>query len=114
MKLMTKALYKTLPALYSGENDPDPMVHIKFFDPCGSWTWYVLEGSQEPRTPDPGDDDFIFFGLVDGFEVELGNFSLRELESIKGRIGIGIERDLYFVPAKLSKIRAGIDARRGE
>ena len=41
----------------------------------------------------------------DGFEMELGNFSLKELESIKGPLGIGIERDLYFEPTPLSKIR---------
>jgi len=31
-----------------------------------------------------------------GFENELGYFSLKEMESIKGPWGLGIERDLYF------------------
>ncbi len=38
----------------------------------------------------------MFFGLVDGFERELGYFSLSELESVHGPYGVGIERDLYF------------------
>ncbi len=101
MKLLTKEIQEKLPALYSTENNPDPIVHIKFFDPCGSWTWYVTEGS-------PEGDDFIFFGLVNGFEVELGNFSLNELASVKGQFGLGIERDLYFKPCPLSMVRAMI------
>ena len=31
---------------------------------------------------------------VDGFEKELGYFSLRELESARGPLGLPIERDL--------------------
>ena len=88
MKLLTKEILKRLPALYSQENNPDPIVQVKFFDPCGSWTWYATEF----------DGKDIFFGMVDGFEKELGNFSLSELQSFKGRLGLGIERDLYFTP----------------
>lgn len=38
------------------------------------------------------------FGLCDlGFGFpELGSVSLAELERVKGRLGLGIERDLYF------------------
>ena len=97
MKLLTKEILKRLPALYSQENNPDPIVQVKFFDPCGSWTWYATEF----------DGKDIFFGLVDGFEKELGNFSLSELQSYKGRFGLGIERDLYFTPKPLSEIMKG-------
>lgn len=48
-----------------------------------------------------------FFGLVDGFEKELGYFSLSELESVKGPLGLKIERDLYFKPTTLKKIING-------
>ena len=43
-------------------------------------------------------DTDILFGLCDlGFGCpELGYVSLRELESVKGRFGLGIERDLHF------------------
>ena len=34
--------------------------------------------------------------MVDGHEKELGDFSLEELEAVKGAFGLGIERDEYF------------------
>jgi len=110
MKLLTKEILNRLPPLYSQENNPDPIVHVKFFDPTGSWTWYVIEGSPEGNTEGSPDEwNFIFFGLVRGFEDELGYFSLNELKSIKGKLGLGIERDMHFTPKPLSQIqRRGI------
>jgi hypothetical protein len=254
MKLLTKAITKTLPPLYSTQDEPDPLVRVKFFDPTGSWTWYATEASvrlsdgrevsfleadkimrdmrsgssskslsvtcdkdnvrdcvsqpfdsnnqasqhirrnarqaesslerrdnsepgvcihsttgtstsnenrlrqasrselgaeigekpsaggncasQQPRSSrrQAGESrsnesrrssastqqgeylerrlskalyesDVIFFGLVDGFEKELGYFSLTELSTFRGRLGLGIERDLYFEPCKLSALR---------
>ena len=76
---------------------PDPMVHAKFFDPCGSATWYVTEYDPESKTA---------FGYVTGLmEDELGYVSLEELESIKRSFGLTIERDLYFTPALLSTFK---------
>jgi len=46
------------------------------------------------------DGDWLFYGLVDGFEKEWGYFSLKELESVRGPLGLGIERDIYFKPTK--------------
>jgi len=40
--------------------------------------------------------DFQFFGLVDGMEKELGYFNLSELESIRGKFGLPVERDMYL------------------
>lgn len=54
-------------------------------------------------------EDFKLFGYVHGFEDELGYFSLREMEAIRGphpMQGLGIERDLYFRPARLSEVLA--------
>ena len=92
MKLMTKELIKKLPKPYSTEKLAKEEVPIvaKFFDPCGSWTWYVTEGEVQE------DGDIRFFGLVRGFETELGYFMLSELEAIQRPFGLGIERDLYF------------------
>lgn len=91
MKLLTKELEKRFPKLNATENKKPEEIEIiaKFFDPCSNWTWYPIEGQYEGS-------DFIFFGFVRGFENELGNFSLKELESIKNRLGLGIERDLHF------------------
>lgn len=96
MKLLTKEILKTLPALYSNENNPDPMVRVKFFHPMSNWTWYATEY----------DGKDTFFGLVDGHEKELGYFSLSELQSVKVR-GLGVERDMYFTPKPLSEIMKG-------
>ena len=84
-----------LPALYSGENLGLMAVAIvKFFSPDSGWIWYASEF----------DGDDTFFGLVDGYETELGYFSLSELESVRGPFGLPIERDLRFVPQTLKEI----------
>ena len=95
MELLTKEIREKLPKLGETENIKDPMVQVKFFAPWTNWAWYVTEF----------DGDDIFFGLVLGFEKEFGYFSLKELESIKGPMGLGIERDLYFESKPLSKIQ---------
>ena len=51
-----------------------------------------------------GDGDDIFFGVVDGFEVEYGYFSLSELAAYRGRYGAPIERDPSFTPKRLQEI----------
>ena len=57
--------------LYSQENQKDPPVVCKFFDPVGSWTWYAIEGSQLAQDgyfdTDKPKVDFLFFGFVVGF-----------------------------------------------
>ena len=87
MKLLTKALLAKLPKLKSTENDKDPKVVVKFFDPTGSWTWYATEYDSEQR---------LFYGYVRGMESEWGYFGLAELESVKGRFGLAIERDRHW------------------
>ena len=93
MKLLTKELREQLPPLYACETEKDPLVRAKFFYPDFNWTWYAIEF----------DGEDTFFGLVDGFE-ELGYFSLKELESNRGKMGLPIERDLYFEPCRLSTL----------
>src|SRR5262245_43368834 len=99
MQLLTKKLLATLPPLYSQEEEKDPVVHVKFFTPDGGWTWYATEGS-------PEGDDFIFFGFVVGPFPEWGNFSLNELKSVRGALGLPVERDLYFEPARWSEVKS--------
>lgn len=96
MKLLTKEIIDRFAAVGSQENVEDPIVIAKFFDPTGSWTWYATEF--DPATG-------IFFGLVHGFEKEWGNFSLAELESIRGKFGLGIERDRHYGEKKVSEIK---------
>jgi hypothetical protein len=89
MRLLTKEIEAKLPRLHSQEEVDNPKIIVKFFHPLSSWTWFVVEGERDP------DGDLLFFGLVNGFEKELGYFSLKELEEIKVK-GLGIERDKFF------------------
>jgi len=85
-----------LPPLYSGEEKGlDALAQVKFFTPTSNWTWYASEF----------DGNDVFFGLVSGFELELGYFSLSELQSVKGPLGLPIERDMHFEPKSLRELR---------
>lgn len=87
MRLLTAGIRRALPPLRSTEAlGMDAPIIVKFFTPTSNWTWYATEF----------DGEDMFFGLVIGFEKELGYFSLSELESVQGPYRVGIERDLYF------------------
>ena len=73
-------------------------MYVKFFTPWTSWTWFATEGEQQG-------EDFIFFGYVIGHEREWGYFSLNELQSVTGPMGLKIERDIYFDPALKSRVK---------
>ena len=96
MKLLTKAIRNSLPRLNAQDGKGyDSKIHVKFFTPDANWTWYATEG--EAINDDDGNEiDFQFFGLVDGMEKELGYFNLSELESIRGKFGLPVERDMYL------------------
>jgi len=95
--LLTKSILKKLPPLYGTEEIAleDKVVQVKFFTPDSSWTWYAIEYSVKDR---------LFFGLVDGFEKEYGYFSLDELENARGKMGLPVERDMYFKPQTIGKL----------
>ena len=93
MKLLTQEIKNRLPKLGETANQTDPTVQVKFFCPWNHWTWYAYEY----------DGEDIFFGYVKGDFNEFGTFSLSELESIRGPLGLGIERDLYWKPRPLSQ-----------
>ena len=85
-----------LPALYSGEElGLMAIALVKFFTPDSNWSWYASEF----------DGEDLFFGLVSGFEVELGYFSLSEFQSVKGSLGLPIERDIYYEPKTLKELK---------
>jgi hypothetical protein len=76
------------------EQGMQAVAHVKFFTPDAGWTWYATEF----------DGTDLFFGLVIGGYKELGTFSLVELRSVRGTLGLPIERDLYFKPATLQSL----------
>ena len=96
MKLLTKAIKAKLPPLGSTDRlgHDQILVQAKFFTPDSSWNWYPTEF----------DGEDLFFGLVVGFEIELGHWSLSELEAARGPWGLPIERDLWFEPMPLSQL----------
>lgn len=92
MQLLTAPIIKQLKRnpMMSGDSKTVVPIIVKFFTPDSSWTWYAVEGSQTE------DGDWEFLGLVDGLEKELGYFRLSELEEARGRMGLKVERDMYF------------------
>ncbi len=70
--------------------DFDPPPVVKLFTPDAAATWLIA--SAEP------DDPGLLYGLCDlgvGFP-ELGSVLLSEIETIRGRLGLPVERDLGF------------------
>jgi hypothetical protein len=45
------------------------------------------------------------YGYVHGLESELGYFTLEELESVHGPLGLAVERDLSFEPTVFAIIK---------
>ena len=98
MKLITKKIENVLSKypLYSQDNKGENVVAIcKFF--LQGFTWYVLEAQKNGN-------DYEFFGIVDGLEKEYGYFTLSELQSLRGRWGLGVERDMYFEPTEVRNL----------
>lgn len=96
MKLLTKAIHDKLLAngrlrqerIDDTEIDFYPVV--KLFTPDGACTWLLTE--LEAEDPD------IAFGLCDlGLDTpELGTVRLSELQQLRGRLGLPVERDRHF------------------
>jgi hypothetical protein len=108
MMYLTKEIKLHMPRLYSMEQVPaaEKVVQVKYFTPDSNWTWYACEADAVTQDGDyisladslTRDDiqDVIFFGFVEGHYPEWGYFSLREMISAKGPMGLSIERDRWF------------------
>lgn len=102
MKLLTKAIIKKLPPLYSTDNLGDQAIaQVKFFSIANNWRWFATEF----------DGEDTFFGLVQGFDTELGYFSLSELQSVKWLGVPAIERDLGWEPKTIAEIKKQLEER---
>ena len=95
MKLLTKKIKEQATKQYDEGTDMEQMVVAKYFDPMGSWKWFLMNMHK--------DEDYCW-GIVKGNAVEMGSFSMKELEGIQLPLGLKIERDLYFEPVKASFI----------
>ena len=101
-QLMTRKLADAIPDLGANANVADcdnVLAPAKLFSPYTNWTWYITE-----LDPETGQ----CFGLVEGFERELGYFDLSELAETTVFGGVpAVERDLYWEPKTLGEIKNG-------
>ena len=95
MKLLTKEITKKATKQYDEGSDMEQMVVAKFFNPIGNGTWYLMNLA---------DDEDYAWGIVDMFAVEMGSFSMKELQNLELPLNMGIERDKYFEPVKASEL----------
>jgi hypothetical protein len=112
MDLMPDDIRARLLANGAVPQETDHLPVAKYFDPCGAATWIITElmpAEAEGVEPD------ILFGLCDlGMgSPELGYVSLSELRSVRGGLGLGIERDLYFKARYPLSVYAHAAHRRG-
>lgn len=94
--LMPEETAKSIPPLYATQTEEDPIARVKLFTPDSFWSWFVTEYDSKDR---------LCFGLVIGHEREFGYFCLEELESVRGPLGLPIERELYWTPCPISKCK---------
>lgn len=94
MRTLITPMQRDLMLMHGGRTkrgeDIDPFPVVKLFTPDANATWLLTE-------LDPDDPD-IAFGLCDlglGFP-ELGSVSVAEIAEARGRLGLSVERDLYF------------------
>lgn len=127
MRLMTKEIEKKFKKTGRRGDNADPIVIAKFFNPSGGGTWYATEMYYVVQQADGNGGvttleieaskmngniggavvDMNFYGYVSifgDFCDEWGYFALSELQSVKGPLGLGIERDLYLDPQPISKV----------
>src|SRR5690606_40969362 len=108
MKLLTTSIRDRLlrngtirQTLAEGERaEADFIPVVELFTPDAGCTWLLTE--LDPDKPD------IAFGLCDlGMGCpELGSVRISELESVRGRLGLPVERDLHFAPCHTLSVYA--------
>mgnify|MGYP003143230603 CR=1 FL=1 len=122
MKLITKEVARRLmrgDSLGMDRRASDTEVAVKFFNPVGAQTWFIVSGTPlddvngRPLTPDKILDsgiekakDWHMFGWCDlGMGTpELGYVLLSQLTSLTLPLGLKIERDMYFDNKRLSEV----------
>ena len=100
-KMMTEKIKKDMPDLYAQDGKgKGAIAYVHYFSPWNGWDWYGTEF----------DGADTFFGLVKGFETELGYFSLKELAettvTLNGVSTHAVERDILWEPRPLSEIES--------
>lgn len=102
--LLTQELKDRFLKVGDQQDNPDPIIVAHFFNPQGAGDWYCFSYD---------DVDQIFFGYVSIFKDwndEMWYFTVQELESYKGPLGLGIERDRYRHEIPFSQLKKYNDA----
>lgn len=115
MKLLTQSIRERLirngeimaQAIDFDDGQPDFFPVVKLFTPDASCTWLLTEID--------ADDHDIAFGLCDlGMGCpELGTIRISELEALRGKLGLPVERDQHFLPRKTISEYAELARRDG-
>lgn len=104
MKLITKEIERAAPPLHGtdGMAPEDIKIVAKLFTPDANHTWYLTE--YDPATREG-------YGLcrITGMDdcVEMGYISLPYIETLRGRLGLPVERDMYYGDHTLAEVKAG-------
>ncbi len=87
--------------------DIDPVPIVKLFTPDANATWLLTELDPEQPT--------IAFGLCDlGLGCpELGSVSLQEIASVRGPMGLSVERDEHYAETRSLSVLAKLAHRAG-
>ena len=115
MKLLTQSIRERLlqngrirqDYAQRGDAEPDFLPVVKLFTPDAGCTWLLTE-----LDPDYADNAFGLCDLGMGFP-ELGSVSIAELEAVRGKLGLPVERDLHFAPTKTISAYAEDARKRG-
>ena len=102
MRLFNKTIDRELFKQYAlGSDLAKQDVVVKIFNPVANGRWYILNS-------DPEDPDYLW-AIVDlGYGAEVGSVSRNDLETYRGRFGLGFERDLSFDPVNALELYNGL------
>ena len=95
-KLTAEIKRREIPALYTQENNADPIVYLEMHFSDLPWRWFVTECEIEHEAR-----DILFYGYVCGFEKEWGYFLLSELEETRRPLLV----DYKFKPMPFSEVK---------
>jgi hypothetical protein len=85
-----------LPSTDAAYEQEDPLCKVKLFPPGAGFTYFIAGFD-----PDTG----LAFGVVHGFEKELGDFDLTEIVAARVKpFRLPYERDLGWTPKRVSEL----------
>lgn len=105
MKLITSDIVKKIKKypLYSQDGKgKDAEVIAKFFTPDAQATWLITEADPTAN----GDYEMFGYITLNGYDWEWGYVFLSEIQKVRGRFGLPVERDKYFT----GNVLAGVNA----